>query len=329
MPPHANVIKGRYVFKVKSDKDNFVDKFRARWIVQGFRQRKGLDYLKTFASVSNIVTIRLICYIACELDAILLQCDVRAAYLLGRIESGIELYIQTPDGYKIAPDVAALLQSGLYGCRQSGNRWAIKRTSTLRSLQVYPSPADPSLYIKQGPNNEIVFISTVVDDFLFTGYPDSYVRAFKQALFKKFEMTGGKEADWFINLAITRDRRRGLLKLDQSKYTEQVLHSFGMTKCKSAPTPAPEGQVLTKLMCPVTKTEKLEAALVPYQSLLGKLHPILQDNPTRHSTNCVQVGSFFSVLGHTTLEGSEVRLALPEGDDQLWPGFQARRKNTE
>ena len=84
-------------------------------------------------------------------------------------------------------------------------------------------------------------------------------------------MTGGGEADWFINLSITRDRTRGLLKLDQSKYTEQVLHSFGMTKCKSAPTPAPEGQVLSKLMCPVTKTEKLEAALVPYQSLLGKL----------------------------------------------------------
>ena len=70
---------------------------------------------------------------------------------------------------------------------------------------------------------------------------------------------------------MTRDRSRGLLELDQSKYTEQVLHSFGMTKCKSAPTPAPEGQTLTKLVCPVTETEKMESALVPHQSLLGKL----------------------------------------------------------
>ena len=44
-----------------------------------------------------------------------------------------------------------------------------------------------------------------------------------------------------------------------------------MQQCKSAPTPAPEGQVLSKLMCPVTETEKIQAALLPYQSLLGKL----------------------------------------------------------
>ena len=84
-------------------------------------------------------------------------------------------------------------------------------------------------------------------------------------------MTGGGQADWFINLSITRDRTRGLLKLDQRRYAEQVLHTFGMSKCKSARTPAPEGQVLSKDMCPVTDIEKMSAATVPYQSILGKL----------------------------------------------------------
>ena len=37
IPEHAKVIKGRYVFKVKADKNNCIDKFKARWIVQGFR----------------------------------------------------------------------------------------------------------------------------------------------------------------------------------------------------------------------------------------------------------------------------------------------------
>ena len=84
MPPHARVLKGRYVFKVKPDMNNNIDKFKARWIVQGFRQRRGLDYLKTFASVCNIVTIRLLCYIACELDLLLLQCDVTACGIPAR-----------------------------------------------------------------------------------------------------------------------------------------------------------------------------------------------------------------------------------------------------
>ena len=271
MPSHARVLKGRYVFKVKPDKDNNIDKFKARWIVQGFRQRRGLDYLKTFASVSNIVTIRLICYIACELDLPLLQCDVTAAYLLGQIEKGVTLYIQTPDGWALDPGIAALLQSGLYGCRQGGNRWAAKRTSTLRSLEAYPSPADPSLYIKTGDNNSFVLVSTVVDDFLMTGQPESYLQSFKSALFQKLAMTGGDEAQWFINLTITRDRTRRLLMLDQSKYADTVLHDFDMSECRDARTPAPEGQVLSKSMCPVTEIEKAKAAMVPYQSILGKL----------------------------------------------------------
>ena len=217
------------------------------------------------------MTIRLICYIACELDLELLQCDVRAAYLLGKIEDGVELYIQTPDGYALSEDITAILRSGLYGCKQGGNRWAVKRTNTLRDLGAYPSPADPSLYIKTNGKGSIIFTCTVVDDFLITGTPASYVTQFKNTLFSRFEMTGGKAADWFINLNITRNRKRGMLKLDQSRYTEQVLHAFGMSNCKRVRTPAPQGQVLTKAMCPVTTIEKAAAAAVPYQSILGKL----------------------------------------------------------
>ena len=194
-----------------------------------------------------------------------------AAYLLGKIEDGVTIYIQTPDGWALDPGHAALLQSGLYGCRQGGNRWAVKRTSTLRSLGAYPSPADPSLYIKTGDNKSFVLVSTVVDDFLMTGWPESYLQSFKSALFQKLAMTGGDEAQWFINLTITRDRKRRTLMLDQSKYAETVLRDFGMSDCRAARTPAPEGQVLSKSMCPVTEIEKAKAAMVPYQSILGKL----------------------------------------------------------
>ena len=119
---------------------------------------------------------------------------------------------------------------------------------TLRKLDAYPSAADPSLYIKTDGAGSIVLTATVVDDFLITGCPASYLQAFKDDLFDNFEMTGGNQADWFINLSITRDHKRGLLKLDQSKYAEQVLHSFNMSDCRTASTPAPAEQVLTKSM---------------------------------------------------------------------------------
>ena len=255
---------------MKPDSQNNIDKFRARWIVQGFRQRPGLDFDKTHASVSNIVTIRLICAIACELDLDLYQVDVVAAYLLGEIEKDIDLYIQTPDGYALEPDFAALLQSGLYGTKQGGRRWQVKRTKILASLGLEASAADPSLYVKF-EHDKFILVSTVVDDFLMTGSPKKYLDEFKAKLFATIDMTGGEHAKWFLNMSIARDRSQGLLKFDQAQYAETVLARFNMSRCKSASTPAQHGVVLSKLMCPVTKEEKEEARKLPYMSIIGSL----------------------------------------------------------
>jgi len=61
LPYNKKAISGRWVFKLKPiDKsviqnnynkwiidDNY--RYKARWVVQGFHQRLGVDYLKTFA----------------------------------------------------------------------------------------------------------------------------------------------------------------------------------------------------------------------------------------------------------------------------------------
>ena len=58
LPAGSKPVPGRYVWKVKRTDIGTIAKWKARYIVQGFRQRAGRDYDKTFASVANIVTIR-------------------------------------------------------------------------------------------------------------------------------------------------------------------------------------------------------------------------------------------------------------------------------
>lgn len=100
LPPGKKPIPGRYVYKVKPDILGLIAKFRARWIMKGFLQKKGLDYDKTFASVANIVSLRILFAITAELDWELQQMDVRAAYLCAKVEKHLKIYIQPPDGYK-------------------------------------------------------------------------------------------------------------------------------------------------------------------------------------------------------------------------------------
>lgn len=56
-----------------------IAKWKVRYIIQGFRQRPGIDYEKTFASVANIVTVRILLAIAYEMDWEVHQMDVKAA----------------------------------------------------------------------------------------------------------------------------------------------------------------------------------------------------------------------------------------------------------
>ena len=41
---------------------------------------------------------------------------------------------------------------------------------------------------------------------------------------------------WCLNLRVTRDHSKGLLKIDQSQYAQEILRRFSMTDCNSRVT---------------------------------------------------------------------------------------------
>ena len=203
LPAGAKPVPGRYVWKVKRSDDGTISKWKVRYIVQGFRQRKGIDYEKTFASVANIVTVRALLAIACELGWPIEQMDVKAAYLCSKIEKNVRMYIECPKGYKLDPGKYARLLRGLYGTRQGGALWGKLRTKVLKKLGCKQSLADPSLYTRNH-NGKHLLLTCIVDDFIITG-DDEEVTLFKRQLAREWEMTDEGSLFWCLNLRITRD----------------------------------------------------------------------------------------------------------------------------
>ena len=53
-PRHANVITGKWVFfKHKLRLDGTLDRYKARWVIRGFRQRAGIDFTDTVVELSR------------------------------------------------------------------------------------------------------------------------------------------------------------------------------------------------------------------------------------------------------------------------------------
>ena len=77
MPPGTVPIRGRFVFKWKPDDNNHLSKAKARFTMQGFRQRKGVHYQKTYAPVAFASSLRLALKLGVDLDYCIDVIDIK------------------------------------------------------------------------------------------------------------------------------------------------------------------------------------------------------------------------------------------------------------
>jgi histone deacetylase 1/2 len=118
-PPRANVISGKWVFRHKTHSDGTLERYKARWVVRGFRQRAGVDFTETFAPVVKPGTIRTVLQLAVSRGWPVHQMDVSNAFLHGYLTG--QVYCEQPTGFVDAshPGHVCLLSRSLYGLKQA------------------------------------------------------------------------------------------------------------------------------------------------------------------------------------------------------------------
>ncbi|XP_070017891.1 uncharacterized protein [Nicotiana sylvestris] len=85
--PQGNKPLGsKWIFKRKMKVDGTIDKYKARLVVKGYRQKKGLDYFDTYSPITRITSIRLLVALATVYDLKIHQMDVKIAFLNGELE---------------------------------------------------------------------------------------------------------------------------------------------------------------------------------------------------------------------------------------------------
>ncbi|GKE04245.1 zinc finger, CCHC-type containing protein, partial [Tanacetum coccineum] len=96
LPPGCKPLGCKWIFKRKMKVDGTIDKFKARLVIQGFRQKEGIDYFDTYAPVARITTIRLLLALVAIHNLVIHQMDVKTAFLNGDLE---EVYMNQPEGF--------------------------------------------------------------------------------------------------------------------------------------------------------------------------------------------------------------------------------------
>ena len=60
LPSGANTVGGRIVYAVKYTPTGLIDRYKARFVAQGFRQRVGEDFIETFSPTIRVESLRVL-----------------------------------------------------------------------------------------------------------------------------------------------------------------------------------------------------------------------------------------------------------------------------
>lgn len=145
--PTYNILGCKWIYKTKLHSDGSLARYKARLVLQGYKQQPGLDYNETFSPVAKMPTVRVFLTVATSKSWPIHQLDVSNAFLRGTLEE--KVYMKQPQGFQNSQflDHICLLKKSLYGLKQSPRQWFATLTSHLHSLRFYTSKSDYSLHI--------------------------------------------------------------------------------------------------------------------------------------------------------------------------------------
>ncbi|MBW0538886.1 hypothetical protein O181_078601 [Austropuccinia psidii MF-1] len=134
----------RWVYMVKRNQQGEVIRYKARLVVQGHRQIKGLNFEETFAPTPTFTSLRCLLAIASALRWELQTFDVTTAYLHSQLEE--DIYVKAPEGATSLPGILKL-NKALYGLKQAGRCWWNHLKNILNEVGLTPNPEDQSTYV--------------------------------------------------------------------------------------------------------------------------------------------------------------------------------------
>lgn len=120
----------KWVYKIKHKSDGTIERLKARLVIFGNHQDKGIGYNETFALVAKMDIVRAFLAIVAAKNWEFHQMEVHNAFLHGELDE--EVYVKPPHGFTPSkPGMVCCLRKSLNGLRQAPRCWFAKLAAGL------------------------------------------------------------------------------------------------------------------------------------------------------------------------------------------------------
>ena len=333
LPHNKRALSCKWVFKVKPKTQHEPETYKARLVVQGFRQREGSDFGETFAAVARTNSLRILIALAAANNTRMTKLDVANAFLSSKMD--VELYVHTPAGYPSTAPFLKLLRA-LYGLKQAPRLWYGTLMKELVNLGFQVTPTDSCVLVHKEKECMLVI---VVDDIIICTNDEQLRSKIEDTLDKKFKIKAFGDVKSYVGLEL--EYKKDVVILRQKAYILKLLERFGMLNCKPAKTPASVSQPQDKNL------DNPAPSGTPYRELVGSLLYLFATRPdicvaviklSMHLEkptlgNWMQAKRVLRYLAGTIDKGIEYprnisNLHLWAHTDSDWAGCKSTRKST-
>ncbi|CAI7803270.1 unnamed protein product [Closterium sp. NIES-53] len=237
LPEGRKAITSKWLFKIKSDADGKIERYKSRLVVEGYQQKEKVDYKELFAPVVKPTTLRTLLAGAAIKGWVVKQMDVTTAFLNGVLEE--EIFMAQLEGFDDGRGRVLRLKKALYGLKQAPRQWYLKLRGLLEEIGFTPSTADHSLFML-GEGEQRSFMVVYVDDILIFSPSSDLVKEVMLKLQDKFKCKALGDLSFYLGLHIERDVEKRCMRVHQRKYLEALAATFGQSEGHVA-TPFPSG----------------------------------------------------------------------------------------
>jgi hypothetical protein len=196
-PPRVRPITCKWVYKVKTCSDGFLERYKTRLVARGFQQEHGRDYDETFALVAHMTTIHTLLVVSSVQGWSISKLDVKNVFLNSELHE--DVYMRPPPGYSIPEGMVYHLRRSLYGLNQAPRTWFQRFAFVVTAADFSISAHDPALFVHVLPRGRTLLL-LYVDDMIITGDDSEYIAFVKTHLSDQFLMSDLGPLRYFLEI---------------------------------------------------------------------------------------------------------------------------------
>jgi hypothetical protein len=265
----AKILRGRWVYAWKKNKDGKITHLKARWTLRGDFQTHGVDYWETFSSTMTLKTFRTVLALVNLNPAWTFEhIDISSAFINSPLD--VKVFAYQPSGHERSKLILLVLKA-IYGLHQSGRCFQQLLSAILETVGCRPLKCDPAVYFRREKDAWIIIPSYVDDLFIAANVPGQALKnQVIKAITAKLKVTFEGDVQWALKTRIHRDVKRGIVKICQASYVGEVLVRYQFENASGKDTPLDPNLKMTP-PSEVTDLEAKKFMAYPIRELIGCL----------------------------------------------------------